>query len=140
VDYLIGISLVLVTILGTFALVPAVFDPFEPAVSPDQESMADRLADTIVTNHTYAGEERTLDRTELEASLKNDFGRLRADAGITQRERVNVTVQTGTGVQVAAGGDAFVAGTGGTATSVRTVATREETCADGCRLIVRVWD
>ncbi|MBX0303662.1 hypothetical protein [Haloarcula salinisoli] len=128
----------LVTILGTFALVPAVFDPFEPAVSPDEQSMADRLAENIVTNHTYAGEERILDRTKLEASLQNDFGTLRANAGIPDGERVNVTVQTGSGVQVTTGGDTF-AGTGGTATSVRTVATREPACAVGCRIIVRVW-
>jgi len=137
---LIGISLVLVTILGTFALVPAVFDPFEPAVSPDKQSMADRLAENIVTEHTYEGEERTLDTAEMVASLDNDLGRLRADAGITKRDQVNVTVQTGTGTKVYRGGEAFDAGTGGAATSVRTFATREQTCAGGCRLIVRVWD
>lgn len=139
VDYLIGISLVLVTILGTFALVPVVFDPFEPAVSPDKQSMADRLADNLVTNHTYAGEERTLDRKRLETALENYFGTLRAEAGIPNREQVNVTVRTGTGVQLSAAGDSFDDGTGGTATSVRTFATREQACADGCRLIVRVW-
>jgi hypothetical protein len=139
VDYLVGISLLLVTILGTFALVPTIFDPFEPAVSPDKQSISDRLAEDLVTNHTYTGEERTLNRAELEASLDNDLPALRADAGIRKSERVNVTIQNGTGTQLYTAGDPFVDGAGGDATSVRTFATRDKACADGCRLIVRVW-
>lgn len=138
VDYLIGISLVLVTILGTFLLVPAVFDPFEPAVSPEKQSMADRLADDIVTDHTYPGEERTLDSRRLGTSLANDLETLKVDAGITQYERVNVTIRNETGV-TASVGDSYGSGAGGAAKSVRTFATRDGACADGCRLIVRVW-
>lgn len=139
VDYLIGISLVLVTILGVFVLVPTVFDPFEPAVSPDTQSMADRLADDLVTNHTYPGEERTLNLTEMNGSIQNDLDRLRADAGITERERANVTVQNGTGSQVVTAGDRFPTGAGRVAASVRTFTTHGQDCTDGCRLIVRVW-
>jgi hypothetical protein len=142
VDYLIGISLVLVTILGTFALVPMVFDPFEPAVSPDKQSMADRLADNLIANNTYPGEARTLNRTDLDNSL-NDLNT--TDAGIPDRERVNVTVQNGAGTQVATGGESFPPNVGGVAMAVRTFTTRNQTCGpsdselNSCQLIVRVW-
>lgn len=136
VDYLIGVSLVLVTIVGTFALVPMVFDPFEPAVSPDKQSMADQLSDDLITNNTYPGEERTLNRTKLEASL-NDLNR--SNAGIPERERVNVTIQNGTVTRIATAGDPFTTNADGVATSIRTFVTREQACTDGCQLIVRVW-
>jgi len=134
---LIGISLVLVTILGTFAVVPTVFDPFEPAVSPDKQSMADGLADDLIANNTYPGETRTLNRTDLDISL-NVLDT--ADAGIPDRERVNVTIQNGTGSRVASGGDPFPPNVGGVATSARTFTTHGQACEAGCQLIVRVWD
>ena len=139
IDYLIGISLVLVTILGMFVFVPVVFDPFEPAVGPDTESMADQLADNLVTNHSYVGEERTLNRTAMEGSLENELDVIKADAGITERERVNVTIQNGTGSEIFAAGDSFPTGAGGAATSARTFVTRDQACTNGCQLIVRVW-
>ena len=146
VDYLVGISLVLVTILGTFVLVPMVFDPFEPAISPDKQSMADRLADDIVTNNTYAGDERTLNRSGLDNSFEDYLDTHRAEAGITRYERVNVTIQNGTGTRVSTSGDPFRRDAGGVATSVRTFTTREQAngednpCTKGCQLIVRVWN
>jgi hypothetical protein len=139
VDYLIGISLVLVTILGMFVSVPVVFDPFEPAVSPETESMADQLADDLVTNHSYVGEERTLNRTGMESSLENDLAELKANAGITELEQVNVTIQSATGAEIFTAGDPYPSGAGGAGTTVRTFVTRDGTCEDGCQLIVRVW-
>lgn len=98
--------------------------------------MADQLADDLITNSTYSGEERTLNRSKLDTSL-NNFDRV--DAGIPDREQVNVTIQNGTGARISTVGDSFDINPGGVATSVRTFVTRDQECADGCQLIVRVW-
>lgn len=137
-DYLIGISLVLVTILGIFAFVPTVFDPFEPTLGPEEQVMADRLADDLVENHTAVPTEQTVNLTALNETLEDDFEATRDASGLPDWKQVNVSVRATTR-QVTATGDNFVQGSGSAGTSIRTITSHEDVCNDSCQLVVRVW-
>jgi hypothetical protein len=136
-DYLIGISLLLVTIFGVFAFVPTVFDPFEEPTSPDEHVMADRLAADLVDNHTMHVAERTVDLDSLDAALGSDVADVQAWAGIPDWKQVNVTVKHGQSRVVWEGDEWRGDRPGGM--SVRRIVSHQEACRDGCNLVVRVW-
>lgn len=135
-DFLIGISLLLVTILGVFAFVPTVFGPFEQADSPTEGPLAERLSGDLISNHTLVGTERTID-TESLADAVGDLDSQRAAAGIPEWKQVNVTVREG-GQRLLTAGDPWYGDRAG-GTSIRTIRTHGPACEGGCRLVVRVW-
>lgn len=137
-DYLVGISLLLVTIIGVFAFVPTIFQPFEQPANPDDSAMADEVADDLVRNHTMLGEERTLDLDELNETFgsglqASDLG------GVPEWKQVNVTLWSGDRRVTDANGDDPWQGDTAGGTTIRTVTSYQGACADGCRLVVRVW-
>lgn len=148
-DYLLGMVLVLLTVAAVFAFFPEVFVPFEDSVDTGDEHMATRLADEVVGVNSTAGEERTVNVTGLERTLRDTgaFGRLAERSGIPEWKQVNVTVQGSGGTVLAASttsgpGSVFRPETSGPAASrVRTILAhnRSSECADGCQVVVRVW-
>lgn len=133
-DYLIGISLLLVTIVGVFVFVPTVFDPFEAPTNPDDRALAERVAGDLVENSTMLRTEQTVDL----AGLNESFDDLDAfTEGVPERKQVNVTLWDGERRLNSSGapwpGD-VAAGTG-----TRTVTSYQAPCETGCRIVVRVW-
>lgn len=147
-DYLIGTVLVLLTIASVFAFFPEIFVPFEGAVDPGNEGMADELADEVVAvNATFDGE-RTVDTAEMNRTLRDPdgFGRLVNRSGVPDWRLVNVTVRDGDRIVFAGETDTVGSvyrenSSGSTATRIRTIRAANESspCADGCRVVVRVW-
>lgn len=133
-DYLIGISLLLVTIIGVFVFVPTVFDPFEAPTNPDDRSMAERVSGNLVENATLLGKEQTVDLADVNASF-DDLAAF--TEGIPDRKRVNVTLWKGDR-RLNSTGDPWP-GDVAVGTSSRTIASYQEQCEAGCRLVVRVW-
>lgn len=160
-DYVVGISIVLLTVAGVFAFVPAVFDTTEDAVERNAYTQAEALGDHLVEMHTAEGTDRQIAYGRLEETLtgldrdieRDTASPVLASAGIRQDggeiRRVNVTVTPGVlndTRPVAAAGDPYVrAGTNTTETAA--TVTRfvhlgnVSRCGDSglCQLTVRVW-
>lgn len=136
-DYLIGISLLLVTIVGVFAFVPTVFEPFEQPTNPDERAMADRISEDLIRNHTMLGKERTLDLDSLNATFSTGVAEVRDAAGVPGWKQFNVTLWDGE-QRLNGGGDTWQGDAAG-GTSTRTITSYQAACTDGCRLVVRVW-
>jgi len=146
-DYLLGISLVLLTIIGVFTFFPDVFVPFEEPVASEDREMATELADELVeANRTMRGTQ-TVNFTGLSGSMQEPIlGRLVNRSGIPGWKQVNVTIMESNTVLVR--GDTNGVGSvfrqdssDPPATVVRTVQARNRThtCAESCQLVVRVW-
>jgi len=146
-DYLLGIVLVLLTIIGVFTFFPDVFVPFDEPVESEDREMATELADELVeANRTQRGTQ-TVNVTALEQSIQDPIlGRLVTQSGIPDWKQLNVTIKESD--QVIEVGAAN--GTGSVfrqdssdppATVIRTVQAQNRThaCAQSCQLVVRVW-
>ena len=138
-DFLLGTSLLLVTIIVVFALFDPLFGPFTSPSGADNDEMADRLAERIVTEGSTTFGDRVLDLDDGsfdESSLEQ----LRSQAGISFRN-VNVTVERSGGgvVEGIRGGPERVDEPAATATRVIKLPPGAESCQQGCFLRVEVW-
>ena len=149
-DYLLGITLVLLTVAAVFAFFPDVFEPFDRPVDEEDSYMADRLSEEVVAENAVVGSDRTVDLDALNRSLRDPstFRRLTNRSAIPSWKQVNVTVRARDGEVLVAGESAVVGSvyregdTGPTATRVRTIQAhnRSSQCAMGCQVVVRVWE
>lgn len=146
-DYLIGVSIMLITLFGIFALVPGIYEPFQEPVGPEEAAIADRVADRLVQDHAVRGTQNTLNYTALEGTLHSDsdFERLRERAGMPDDYRqVNVTVMRPDGSRLGVMGDLdheseYFLNRSVSATSIRTVRFEDNRCDPVCKVLVRVW-
>lgn len=160
-DYVVGISIVLLTVTGVFAFVPAVFDTVDDPVERNAYTQAEALGDHLVATHTADGTDRQVSFARIDETLSTLDGRIEsgtassllASAGIRQDDgrirRVNVTLTPGVlndTRPVAAAGDPFVRSGTNTTEAAATVTRfvhlgNESRCGDSglCQLTVRVW-
>jgi len=148
-DYLLGIALVLLTVVGVFAFFPDVFVPFEEPVESEDRQMANELATELVeVNSTMQGR-RTVNVTGLERTVQDTdaLGRLVNRSGIPRWKQVNVTVRSDarllvTGESSDTGSVFREESSAPPATTVRTIqaANRTHACAESCQIVVRVWE
>lgn len=150
-DYLIGVSLLLITLFGVFAFVPGMLQPFTEPVNADDGTAADRVGERLVADHAIDGHQNTLNGTALEDTLSGDadgdFDRLIERAGVNRSlQFVNVTVSHPNGTRLDDGWgrpdpeSEFHVEVTDTATAVRIVdADGIEGCEPVCRIVVRVW-
>jgi hypothetical protein len=132
-DYLIGVTLLLVTIIVVLSLVPQVFNPFVDPISTDREKMADRVANELIETNATEGSEQTLHIDSISVES------LQSRAGLNEYRSVNISFQDKDGTVIRSYGDQQV-GSRPSATSVRTVSiVNEPACELGCQLVVRVW-
>lgn len=148
-DYLVGIIVLLLTIAVVFGYFPSIFQPFDEPVGSEEEAMADNLGSVLITNTSAGGGEQTVNLTQIDVILDRYNASLQNDSAVPDWRQWNVTVRDGDGNIVS------VVATGGTirggdtwdgspsATTVRFVRAQNVTnapqCANGCRIIVRVW-
>lgn len=148
-DYLIGISLLILTMIGVFALVPGIFQPFEDPVGESEQDTAERLADTLIANTSVDGSETVLSWSDhrsgwgLESAVESPrLDRLLERSGIENR-LVNVTVRDGEDRILGSSGAAassYNASEEAAATTVRVIRFGDAgSCTQSCRLVVRVW-
>lgn len=143
-DYVVGITVLLLTLSGVFAFVPTVFGITEDPVERNAHTQADELASQLVSEYRVGETETTLSAARLEREV--DGGPVPADlqtaAGI-QRNRVNVRITadaTAAATPLVESGES-VPETEPTATVSRFVRLSGDRCgSDGvCQLVVRVW-
>lgn len=151
-DFLIGIILLILTMVGVFALVPGIFHPFQDPVQANEQDKADRLAEMLIENTSVDGTGTLLYRSNVSDSWGLDnatadgaFGTLLEDAGISPGTTplVNVTVKNGTNTLFWSEGYAatsYQLNEGAAGTTVRVVRfVDDDSCDPICRLVVRVW-
>lgn len=146
-DYAVGISILLLTLVGVFIFVPAVFQPIEEPVERNSHTQAQELADSIIEEYSVGGTQNTLDHQRLSmlTGTQDLPSELRDDAGLWTRS-ANVTVvdqrqQRGIYNDPTFTTGSWLYGDQATATVTRIVRFQNESrCGDGtCRMIVRVW-
>jgi hypothetical protein len=139
-DYLVGITVLLLTLSGVFLFVPGIYQPFQDPVDPTDRTVTQRLADTLVQQTVLPGTSRTLNATALDQSLRTDWSATRTGANVRSYLDLNVSViDNGDNNIVVAGGDPYVAEASAAAT-VRIVRFENGSqCDPTCRLVVRAW-
>lgn len=138
-DYLIGISLVLVTIIGVFGVIQGgIYEPFEDPVGGEERTMADEFGATLIDEYETAWGSRTVDNDTMTDDLDDatTFQELKNTAGVPEWKQANVTLRNESSAVFTAG-DAWHDEPA--ATSTRVVRSETGRCAPHCRLVVRVW-
>lgn len=143
-DYLIGVSVLLLTVMGVFLFVPTIFELPGDSVERNAHTQATALSDRVLTAYRVGGTTNTLRYHRLATDVRGQLPqRLLAAAGI-QRRNANITVRatadSSAATTIAGGATVYRRTT--TATVTRPVRFANETrCGtDGiCQLIVRVW-
>jgi hypothetical protein len=148
-DYLLGIVILLLSIILVFGYFPSIYQPFEQQAGTEEQAMADNLAAEIVENSTAGGNEQTVDFELLKTTIDyyvNNSER----AGIPDWFNLNVTVINSTGGPVTINGPSKTLLNNGTTwrdsqakSTIRFVVAQNPKkvpeCANGCRIVVRVW-
>lgn len=145
-DYLIGVSILLVSVTTVFTFFPTIYQPFEDSVSADERTISDRVAGNLIEKHQTTFDEQTLDYERLETQIRqgNLTGNDQALSGILELKTVNINVR----IQKRPGGSALVEGGAefddqdppqAAVTNRVFAAASSGECANGCRLVVRVW-
>lgn len=147
-DYVVGMTLMLLTLSGVFMFVPGIYEPFEDPVDADEAAASERIADNIMNETVVSGTENTINYTRMEAIIQRDFDTIRSRSAVPSGRTVNVTFQNGSGIVRSGSGNAI--GTGSNyavneepaAATVRVVRLQNSSnsqCQTVCRLVVRVW-
>jgi hypothetical protein len=142
-DYVIGMTLLLLSITLVFGYFPGIFQPFEEEVSNEEEAMATNLAAELVENSTVTGTKQTVSFDSMNGTLYS-FVDAPQQAGIPDWVHWNVTVLDVDGNVITHDGERLAKGTDWrgerAASTVRFVRAQDDNdCDDGCRIVVRVW-
>lgn len=134
-DFALGIGLFLLVVIFVLTFIPSVLAPFGTVDDAQRAAQAERVATSILADSSVDGERILLDNETLYAKLQGISG---DDFGLPAHVQVNVSVQTLEEDElVMSGGEAYRGQDG--ASWTRIVTTNDDSCADGCRLVVRVW-
>lgn len=154
-DFAIGVSILVLTLAGVFAFMPAVFDSSTDSVERQEHTKATALAETILEEYTIGGTTNTLEYDRLRTYFGISSGSspsdvpdaMRGAAGIRYRN-ANVTITRGDtdddgdvydDAVLTTGADVYIS-VQSTATVTRIVRFEDDSrCDPSCRLIVRVW-
>ncbi len=139
-DYLVGVSVVLLTLTGVFLFVPGVFQTFDQPVDQTERTAADRLSENLIHESAVTGTQQTLNYSELDRLLGADWGQTRGAVGLPIGRDVNVTVEnsSSSGELLLTAGDSY--NREPAAQSTRLVTFQNDSqCEQLCRLTVRVW-
>lgn len=134
-DYAVGIGLFLLAVVFVIAFIPSVLVGFDAVEATDRSAQAERIAATLVDSALVDGERVTLDGERLDVDLAALADP--TNAGLSPYRSVNVTVVTIDGEEtVTSGGTEYAGQSAGVWTRIVRI---DDGCADGCRLVVRVW-
>jgi hypothetical protein len=144
-DFLLGVSILLVSIILVLSLFDPLFAPFTDPVSGADDEQVDRFADEIIeTNATVFGS-RTLNLTD--STFDDDFiDDLKSQSGVSEFRDVNVTLRNNTGDILEVGGGPVTGGEirpenepAASATRAVRLEPGRAVCQTGCILRVEVW-
>ena len=148
-DFVVGIGIFLLAVAFVFSFVPSIITPYTAATTAET-AQADRIADTIVAEHSDENRANEIILSDLEGTELETLG-LRAvssdDSGdMTRVDRIQILIEQsdeGEEPWEHDDSDAYDGESAGTATRVVTVENEESgeniECNPSCRLVVRVW-
>ena len=151
-DFILGISLFIVTVTFVLGLFPSFLSPFTTGSGGEERAQADRVARSMVVEHATEEGQTSLNASQLQDVLDDSQSDLRLRYGLPENAGVNITVRD-------LDGNSIVSHDGGklatekkrknqTASSVARVITFDpesipagdpNPCKPGCRLVVKVW-
>lgn len=141
-DYVVGITLMLLTISSVFLLIPDIFAPAQDPVAPEERSAADRLANYLVSNSSVQGTTNTLNYSRLDETLGPQWAETKqwANRSFGREISVNVRNRTSDGTVLIANETAEWTDSSPAAVTTRIVRFENNSvCDSACRLTVRVW-
>jgi hypothetical protein len=146
-DFLIGVSLFLVTLTFVFGLYPGLLEPFSSGVSNAEKSQANRMSRSMVLNLSDGTDRNRLNSTELQKVLDKSESELRERYGLPETASINVTVRKLDGQQIVTYSGTTLAGARdatnqSAATAARVITLTDDddgVCEPGCRLVVKIW-
>lgn len=103
-DYILGVSIMLVSVLFVFGYVPNVFDAYESPVSSVEESQADRAAEYLMANYSLDGNRTVMKFDEpggIERVLSRDEGMAAFREGASLDTQTNETARPNVNVIIA---------------------------------------
>jgi hypothetical protein len=151
-DFILGISLFIVTVTFVLGLFPSFLSPFTTGSGGEERAQADRVARSMVVEHATQEGQTSLNASQLQDVLDNSQSDLRSRYGLPENAGINVTVRDLDGNSIISHGGAKLATEkkrkNQTASSVARVITFDpesvpasdpNPCKPGCRLVVKVW-
>lgn len=148
-DYAIGISVFVLAVTAAVTLFPSLVSTYGSGPSEELTATVDQVSESIVQNQSASGRTTELDPAGLAELDTLNASELRDRFALRETTQVNVTVQTsdGSAFVTDGGGDPVTAGEsyrrdGEGARDIRIVTLTNDSyagCAQGCRLVVRVW-
>lgn len=149
-DYVVGISVFVLTVAVVLGLLPSVVAPFQGGGGAADASLSTQVGDRVVSTLSLDGAPNVLDGEEVSALMALDESDLRDRFGLRSHQYVNLTLQALNGSTVltdGAGGTGAVQRAGASAlgedavTAARVVQIDDPgfDCRPACRLVVRVW-
>lgn len=142
-DYLVGITLLLLTISGVFLQIPDIFDQAPEVTESVDQAVAERAADNLTDRAAIDGNDNYLNFTVLNQSLHENWSKTRDRAGLDIRQAMNVSVTNGTNssaIVASNAGEWNYADGDNIAFAKRIVKfDNSSRCSTVCRLTVRVW-
>ena len=147
-DFAVGIGIFLLAVAFVFSFFPTVVTPFDSSVGDAETTQADRIADRIVydlrmdTPNEIDGSRFQSEYAPESVDLAAKLGLRASSSEDLTYDRVNVTINDFDGDPVddvsLTAGEVYTDRPAGSAARIVTV-TGEPECAQGCRLVVRVW-
>jgi len=144
-DFAFGVSIFLVVTVFAFGLFPNLIAPVTAGVDGSDRAQADRLARSLIQNHSAGDAQNSLNATRLAGTLDESEAKLQERYGLAETASINVTVrEVDDDSIVVDDGDPLATGrprgNDPAATSSRIVTFVDATeCRPACRLVVRVW-
>lgn len=146
-DYVVGISVFVLTVAVVLGLLPSVVAPFQDGTGAVDGTISTRVGDRIVSNLSETGSPNVLEAEGISALMAKDEPALRSRFGLKSDRYVNLSLQSlaestfltnSSGIRQTAGASA---GSEDVTTSARVVDISESgfDCRPACRLVVRVW-
>lgn len=141
-DYVVGVSVMLLTLVAVFSFVPGIFTSFNDQVDSDEQALADRISYRLLEQASVAGKTNTLEWTTLEGEIdesSGDFADFRNRLGVKDNTRINVRVFNRSG-RMLESGEEYDLDRRVAAISVRIFTFQDPSrCSPTCRMVVRVW-
>jgi hypothetical protein len=139
-DYVIGISIFLLTTAFVVGFIPTLFTPFTAPVDASQTAQADRYAAEVLSEITQPDSMNTLDGAETDTffATESNLNRIPTSA----QSEINVTLVDGNGTVQHTMGPPYQGES--TAAATRIVVPEpsyvgNHTCTATCRIEVRLW-
>lgn len=146
-DYVVGISVFVLTVAVVLGLLPSVVAPFQSGGGAAEASLSTGIGDRLVSNLSLAGSPTVLDGEAVSDIMARDESALRDRFGLRSYQYVNLSLRTLNGSVVLTDGAGAVQAAGASAesedvvTASRVVRVDEPAfdCEPACRLVIRAW-